>query len=249
MNISFCHSTSARSKSECKWNYTSFLKTPSETMQNFSWNMKERILNVNMLYFISAIVKIWHSQKTKGMGFCICFEKTSFLLLSKSFLKENNVACMDSLSHHLESFLSQIQLLLFASGLLYPDRISDLRWSNNLGSKGSMIPATSPVWWNLWPPKTNQWKFWRCHSLWKRPFSYICFFKNHLTVEIWRLNDSGRRDIDSGKNIIITNKKCQGPKKSHYSITWDMLSSCFSVYTNCYCDSKIITFMQCRIVI
>ena len=128
MNISFCHSTSARSKSECKWNYTSFLKTPSETMQNFSWNMKERILNVNMLYFISAIVKIWHSQKTKGMGFCICFEKTSFLLLSKSFLKGNNVACMDSLSHHLESFLSQIQLLFFASLVVYCILIELVIW-------------------------------------------------------------------------------------------------------------------------
>ena len=90
-----------------------------------------------------------------------------------AFLKENNVACMDSLSHHLESFLSQIQWLFFASGLLYPDRIGDLRWSDNLGSKDSMIPAASPVWWNLWPPETNQWKFWRYHSLWKRPFLYI----------------------------------------------------------------------------
>ena len=40
-------------------------------MQNISWKMEDKILNVNMLYFISAIVKIWHSQKTKGMGFYI----------------------------------------------------------------------------------------------------------------------------------------------------------------------------------
>ena len=29
---------------------------------------------------------------------------------------------------------------------------------------------------------------------------------------IWRLNDSGRGGNDSGKNMIITPKKCQGPK-------------------------------------
>ena len=143
-------------------------------------------------------------------------------------------------------------LLCKSRGLLYPDRISDLRWSDNLGSKGSMITAASPVWWNLWPPKTNQWNFWRCHSLWKRPFSYIysktifAFFWNHLTMEIWRLNNSDRGGNDSGKNVIITHKNCQWRKTLCYSITLDMLSTCFSVNAMSYRDRKIITFMECR---
>ena len=79
----FCHSTSVRSKSGYKWNYTLFFKTPSKTMQNFSWNMQDIILKVNMLYFLSAIVKIWHIQKTKGLGFCISFDKKKFSSSSK----------------------------------------------------------------------------------------------------------------------------------------------------------------------
>ena len=37
---------------------TLFSKTLSKTMKNFSLNMQGTILKVNMLYFISAIVKI-----------------------------------------------------------------------------------------------------------------------------------------------------------------------------------------------
>ena len=38
-----------------------------------------------------------------------------------------------------------VALLCKSRSLLYPGTISDLRWSDNLGSKGSMIPAASPV--------------------------------------------------------------------------------------------------------
>ena len=58
---------------EHKWNYTLFLKTSSETMQNFSWSMEDRILTVNMLYFICAIVKIWQSKVATNFYLSLIF--------------------------------------------------------------------------------------------------------------------------------------------------------------------------------
>ena len=43
------------------------------------------------------------------------------------------------------SLANSVAFLCNSRGLLYPDRISDLRWSDNMGSKGSMIPAASSV--------------------------------------------------------------------------------------------------------
>ena len=47
------------------------------------------------------------------------------------------------------SLTNSVTFLSKSRGLLYPDRISDLRWSDNLGSEDLMRPAASP-------PKTNQ---------------------------------------------------------------------------------------------
>ena len=68
-------------------------------MQKFSWNMQRTILKVNMLYFVSAIAKIWHNQKANEMGFWISFKKKVFFFfqsksasnfyLSLTFMPEN----------------------------------------------------------------------------------------------------------------------------------------------------------------